>query len=119
MAHARVTIALRSSGVNSNAGPSDHAEIRDRFLVPRSKDTRVDFNAKRCRIATGALETESSESAARGVQEQSAYDSEPCGLPGPLLLNSRLYASSPPEERGSCATAIFFSPFFAEHATAN
>jgi len=47
MAHAGVTIALRSSGVNSKAGPIDHAEIRDRFLVPRSKDTRVDFNAKR------------------------------------------------------------------------
>ena len=60
MAHAGVTIALRSSGVNSKAGPTDHSDIRDRFLVPRSKDTRVDFNAKRCRIGRGALETETS-----------------------------------------------------------
>jgi hypothetical protein len=77
MAHAGVTIALRSSGVNSKAGPTDHAELRDRFLVPRSKDTRVDFNAKRCRIGRGALETESSESAARGAQERSATTPNP------------------------------------------
>jgi hypothetical protein len=88
MAHAGVTIALRSSGVNSKAGTADHGEIRDRFRVARSKDTRVDFN-------------------------------EPCGLPGPPLLNSPLHASSLPEEWGSCATAIFSSPFFPEHGTAN
>jgi len=42
MAHADVTIALHSSGVNSKAGTADHGEIRDRFRVARSKDTRVD-----------------------------------------------------------------------------
>ena len=39
MAYAGVTITLRSSRVNSKAGPTDHVEMRDRFVVPRSKDT--------------------------------------------------------------------------------
>jgi hypothetical protein len=83
------------------------------FMVreARGKGTRVECDATRYWMATGR--------SGNGAQEQSAYDSEPRDLPGRLLLDSPLHASSPPEERGSCATAIFFSPFFPEHATAS